>query len=51
LVFNAFYEKLGSEVFAGDAAQNWLILKSGDSVTGWFQGMLERNSLTFNRTG
>lgn len=44
----AFYEKLGFEVFAGDAAQNWLILKSGDCVVGLFQGMFERNILTFN---
>ena len=44
----AFYEKLGFEVFAGDASQNWLILKNGDHVIGLFQGMFERNSLTFN---
>ena len=28
----AFYEKLGFTVFAGDAAQNWLILKNGGHV-------------------
>ncbi|QNM94983.1 VOC family protein [Chitinimonas koreensis] len=44
----AFYAKLGFEVFAGDAAQNWLILKNGDCVIGLFQGMFERNMLTFN---
>ena len=44
----AFYEKLGFESFAGDAAQNWLILKNGDCVIGLFQGMFERNILTFN---
>ena len=43
-----FYEKLGFESFAGDAAQNWLILKNGDHVIGLFQGMFERNMLTFN---
>jgi lactoylglutathione lyase len=43
-----FYEKLGFEVFAGDAAQNWLILKNGDHAIGLFQGMFERNILTFN---
>src|SRR5688572_12667526 len=43
-----FYEKLGFQVFAGDAAQNWLILKNGDHVIGLFQGMLEKNILTFN---
>jgi catechol 2,3-dioxygenase-like lactoylglutathione lyase family enzyme len=44
----AFYEKLGFTVFGGDASQNWLILKNGDHVIGLFQGMFERNSLTFN---
>ena len=43
-----FYEKLGFEVFMGDATQNWLILKNGDHVIGLFQGMFERNILTFN---
>ncbi|MGH3308475.1 MAG: hypothetical protein ACRDOX_12390, partial [Nocardioides sp.] len=28
--------------------QNWLILKNGDVVIGLFQGMFERNMLTFN---
>jgi len=44
----AFYEKLGFEIFAGDASQNWLILKNGDHVIGLFQGMFEKNMLTFN---
>jgi lactoylglutathione lyase len=44
----AFYEKLGFTYFAGEAANNWLILKNGACVIGLFQGMLERNSLTFN---
>lgn len=44
----AFYEKLGFAVFAGDAAQKWLILKNGDHVIGLFQGMFDRNILTFN---
>lgn len=43
-----FYEKFGFEVFAGNRAQNWLILKNGDHVIGLFQGMFERNILTFN---
>ncbi len=43
-----FYEKLGFEVFGGDASQNWLILKNGDVTIGLFQGMFERNLLTFN---
>jgi catechol 2,3-dioxygenase-like lactoylglutathione lyase family enzyme len=44
----AFYEKLGFEVFAGDATQNWLIMKNGDHAIGLFQGMFEKNILTFN---
>lgn len=44
----AFYEKLGFESFAGDAAQNYLILKNGAHVIGLFQGMFDKNILTFN---
>jgi catechol 2,3-dioxygenase-like lactoylglutathione lyase family enzyme len=44
----AFYEKFGFEVVMGDASQNWLILKNGDHVIGIFQGMFEKNILTFN---
>ncbi len=43
-----FYEKFGFEVFGGDAAQNWLILKNGSHVIGLFQGMFDQNILTFN---
>lgn len=43
-----FYEKFGFEEFGGDASQNWLIMKNGDHVIGLFQGMFERNMLTFN---
>ncbi|MDH3676397.1 MAG: VOC family protein [Anaerolineae bacterium] len=44
----SFYENLGFQVFAGDATQNWLILKNGDHIIGLFQGMFEKNILTFN---
>lgn len=44
----AFYTKLGFETFGGDETQGWLILKSGDTIIGLFQGMLEANTLTFN---
>jgi len=43
-----FYEKLGFQIFGGDATQNWLILKNGDHTIGLFQGMFEKNMLTFN---
>jgi catechol 2,3-dioxygenase-like lactoylglutathione lyase family enzyme len=44
----AFYGEFGFAVFGGDASENWLILKSGDTVIGLFQGMFEANILTFN---
>jgi lactoylglutathione lyase len=44
----AFYEKFGFDDFGGDISQNWLIMKNGDTVIGLFQGMFERNILTFN---
>jgi len=44
----AFYEKLGFEAFHGEAAQGWLVMKNGQTVIGLFQGMFERNILTFN---
>jgi lactoylglutathione lyase len=43
-----FYEKLGFKKFGGNAAQHWLILKNGDHLIGLFQGMFEKNILTFN---
>jgi lactoylglutathione lyase len=44
----AFYEKIGFEVFGGDISQNWLILKNGPHAIGLFQGMFDKNVLTFN---
>lgn len=44
----AFYTALGFTKFGGDAANGWLILKNGDTVIGLFQGMFEKNTLTFN---
>ncbi len=43
-----FYEKLGFTIFGGNADQNWLIMKNGDHLVGLFQGMFEKNMLTFN---
>lgn len=43
-----FYEKLGFSVFGGDINQNWLIMKNGDSIIGLFQGMFDKNIMTFN---
>ena len=47
-VSRRFYEKFGFKVFAGEPSKNWLILKNGDHVIGLFQGMFEKNVLTFN---
>jgi catechol 2,3-dioxygenase-like lactoylglutathione lyase family enzyme len=44
----AFYEKLGFAQVAGDPTQNWLILRNGTTTIGLFQGMFDRNMLTFN---
>jgi lactoylglutathione lyase len=43
-----FYENLGFTVFGGDQSQNWLIMKNGAALIGLFQGMFEKNLLTFN---
>ena len=43
-----FYEKLGFQAFMGDASKHWLIMKNGSHVIGLFQGMFEKNILTFN---
>jgi catechol 2,3-dioxygenase-like lactoylglutathione lyase family enzyme len=43
-----FYKKIGFEDFHGDIEQNWIIMKNGDNTIGLFQGMLEKNTLTFN---
>jgi predicted enzyme related to lactoylglutathione lyase len=43
-----FYEKLGFTVFGGDQSQGWLIMKNGSQNIGLFQGMFDKNILTFN---
>jgi catechol 2,3-dioxygenase-like lactoylglutathione lyase family enzyme len=44
----AFYEKLGFRVIGGADAQKWLILQNQTATIGLFQGMFEKNILTFN---
>jgi catechol 2,3-dioxygenase-like lactoylglutathione lyase family enzyme len=44
----AFYEHLGFRVFGGDAASGWLIMQNDTSTIGLFQGMFDKNMLTFN---
>lgn len=44
----SFYENLGFQVLGGDITQNWLIMKNESCVIGLFQGMFDKNILTFN---
>lgn len=44
----AFYEKLGFKMVSGDQSKNWIVLQNETTKIGLFQGMFERNMLTFN---
>ncbi len=44
----AFYGKIGFSIFHGNPAHGYVILKNGDHIIGLFQGMFEKNILTFN---
>ena len=44
----AFYEKLGFEAVLGEPDEGWQIMRHGSTTIGLFQGMFERNILTFN---
>jgi lactoylglutathione lyase len=44
----SFYENLGFQALGGDITQNWLIMKNESCIIGLFQGMFEKNILTFN---
>jgi len=44
----AFYEKLGFKQVAGVQAQNWLIMQNETSTIGLFQGVIPKNTLTYN---
>lgn len=46
-VSREFYEKLGFEVTGGDR-EHYLIMANGSTLIGLFQGMFEKNILTFN---
>jgi len=43
-----FYQKLGFEIYDDHESENWVILRNGDAVLGLFQGMFDKNILTFN---
>ncbi len=44
----AFYEKLDFEVVNGNIEQKWLVLQNGTTKVALMQGLIERNTLTFN---
>lgn len=44
----AFYEKLGFSFKGGEPEQGWVVLKNGNTLIGLFQGMFDKNILTFN---
>lgn len=43
-----FYENLGFKTLGGNIDQKWLILKNENSIIGLFEGMFEKNIITFN---
>jgi catechol 2,3-dioxygenase-like lactoylglutathione lyase family enzyme len=43
-----FYEKLGFHAITPPGAQNWAIMQSDTATIGLFQGMFEKNIMTFN---
>jgi predicted lactoylglutathione lyase len=43
-----FYENLGFTNLGGDINQKWLILKNGNAIIGLFEGMFDKNIITFN---
>ena len=44
----AFYEKLGFSAVMGEHEKHWLILRNGTTTIGLFQGLFDKNILTFN---
>jgi lactoylglutathione lyase len=47
-ISKSFYENLGFEQIDSDISQNWIIMKNGNSNIGLFQGMFDKNIITFN---
>lgn len=44
----SFYEALGFTEVGGNIEQKWLILRNQGNTIGLFQGMFDKNLLTFN---
>ena len=55
-VSKSFYEKLGFTVYPAEEGwpksygKDWVILQNGTAIIGLFQGMFDKNTLTFNPT-
>lgn len=45
---NEFYQKLGFKILGGNIEQKWLILKNENAIIGLFEGMFDKNIITFN---
>ena len=43
-----FYLRLGFEILDDQEEQNWMILRHGETTLGLFQGMFDKNILTFH---
>lgn len=44
----AFYEKLGFVPTNGETSKKWVVLRNGTAVIGLFEGIIPKNTLTFN---
>jgi len=44
----AFYEKLDFKEIGGKLEENWIVLQNGNARIGLFQGMFDKNLMTFN---
>jgi uncharacterized glyoxalase superfamily protein PhnB len=44
----AFYEKLDFKEVGGKLEENWIVLQNGNTTIGLFQGMFDKNMMTFN---
>jgi len=47
-ISKAFYEKLGFHQSGGDVKRNYVIMKNATSTVGLYQGMFQKNMLTYN---
>ena len=47
-VSKEFYESLGFKKFSGEMEHNYIIMRNDNAIIGLFQGMFDKNILTFN---